>query len=96
MIVRPETVIGWHRQGFRLYGRWKSHPPAGRPSVPGEVAELLGRISLANQGWGAPRIAGELLKLGLQVSQRWRKTGSGTGSRRRRSGLQHRYERRAA
>ena len=69
MIVRPETVIGWHRQGFRLYGRWKSRPPAGRPSVSGEVRDLLPRMSLANPGWGAPRIARELLKLGMQVSQ---------------------------
>jgi putative transposase len=69
IIVRPETVIGWHRQGFRLYWRWKSRHPAGRPSVSGEVAELLRRISLANPRWGAPRIHGELLKLGIQVSQ---------------------------
>jgi putative transposase len=69
IIVRPETVIGWHRQGFRLYWRWKSRHPAGRPSVSGEVAELIRRMSLANPRWGAPRIHGELLKLGIQVSQ---------------------------
>jgi transposase InsO family protein len=69
IIVKPETVIGWHRQGFRLYWRWKSRPPAGRPLVSSEVAELLRRISLANPRWGASRIPGELLKLGIQVSQ---------------------------
>jgi putative transposase len=69
IVVRPETVIGWHRQGFRLYWRWKSRHPAGRPSVSSEVAELIRRISLANPRWGAPRIHGELLKLGIQVSQ---------------------------
>jgi transposase InsO family protein len=69
IIVKPETVIGWHRQGFRLYWRWKSHHPAGRPSVSSEVADLIRRMSLANPRWGAPRIHGELLKLGIQVSQ---------------------------
>jgi len=69
IIVKPETVIGWHRQGFRLYWRWKSRHPAGRPSVSSEVADLIRRMSLANPRWGAPRIHGELLKLGIQVSQ---------------------------
>src|SRR5712675_63568 len=69
IIVKPETVIGWHRQGFRLYRRWKSRHPAGRPSVSSEVADLIRRMSLANPRWGAPRIHGELLKLGIQVSQ---------------------------
>ena len=88
IIVKPETVINWHRQGFRLYGRWKSGNPAGRPSVSSEVADLIRRMSLANPRWGAPRIHGELLKLGIQVSQaRSRNTWSGTGSRRRRIGV---------
>jgi putative transposase len=69
IIVRPETVIGWHRQGFRLYWRWKSRHPAGRPLVSSEVAEFIRQISLANPRWGAPRIHGEQLKLGIQVSQ---------------------------
>jgi putative transposase len=69
IIVKPETVISWHRQGFRLYWRWKSRHPAGRPSVSSEVAELIRQMSLANTRWGAPRIHGELLKLGIQVSQ---------------------------
>jgi len=69
IIVKPETVIGWHRQGFRLYWRWKSRHPAGRPSVSSDVIELIRRMSLANPRWGAPRIHGELLKLGIQMSQ---------------------------
>jgi putative transposase len=69
IIVRPETVIGWHRQGFQLYWRWKSRHPAGRPSVSSEVRDLIRRISLSNPYWGAPRIHGELLKLGIHASQ---------------------------
>ncbi len=69
IIVKPETVIVWHRQGFRLYWRWKSRHPAGRPSVSSEVADLIRTMSFANPRWGAPRIHGELLKLGIQVSQ---------------------------
>src|SRR6202521_3291018 len=69
IIVKPETVIAWHRQGFRLYWRWKSRISEGRPSVSCEVRDLIGRMSLANPRWGAPRIHGELLKLGIQVSQ---------------------------
>jgi putative transposase len=69
IIVKPETVIGWHRQGFRLYWKWKSRHGEGRPSVSKEVRDLIRRMSLANPRWGALRIHGELLKLGLQVSQ---------------------------
>ena len=69
IIVKPETVIAWHRQGFRLYWRWKSRHGEGRPSVSSEVRDLIRRMSLANPRWGAPRIHGELLKLGIQVSQ---------------------------
>ena len=69
MIVKPETVIGWHRQGFRLYWRWKSRHPAGRPSVSSEVVDLIRRMSLANPRWGAPRIHGELMKLRISISQ---------------------------
>jgi putative transposase len=69
MIVEPETVIAWHRQGFRLYWRWKSRHPLGRPSVSREVIDLIRKISLANPRWGAPRIHGELQKLGLELSQ---------------------------
>jgi transposase InsO family protein len=69
VIVKPETVIAWHRQGFRLYWRWKSRHPSSRPCVSREVTELIRKMSLANPRWGAPRIHGELLKLGLDLSQ---------------------------
>src|SRR5580700_1187066 len=69
VIVKPETVIAWHRQGFRLYWRWKSRHPLGRPSVSREVIELIRKMNLANPRWGAPRIHGELLKLGFELSQ---------------------------
>ena len=68
-IVKPETVIAWHRKGFRLYWSWKSRPRQGRPPVSAELRELIRRMSVANPGWGAPRIHGELGKLGIQVSE---------------------------
>ena len=68
-IVRPETVIRWHRAGFRLYWRWRSRPRGGRPMVPLELRQLIRDISIANPLWGAPRIHGELLKLGIVVGQ---------------------------
>jgi len=68
-IVRPETVVRWHRAGFRLYWKHKSRCKAGRPRVPAEVRALIREISIANPLWGAPRIHGELLKLGIDVSQ---------------------------
>src|SRR5207247_6722126 len=69
VIGKPETVIAWHRKGLRLYWKWKSRHPEGRPSVSREVIDLIHRMSLANPGWGAPRIHGELLKLGFELSQ---------------------------
>ena len=70
VIVKPDTVVSWHRQGFRLYWRWKSrHRGDGRPAVPREVRDLIRRMSKANSLWGAPRIHGELLELGIEVSQ---------------------------
>ena len=57
-IVRPETVIRWHRAGFRAYWRWKSRPRSGRPKTPPEIRQLIREISLANPLWGAPRIHG--------------------------------------
>jgi transposase InsO family protein len=69
LIVKPETVIAWHRKGFRLYWRWKSRRFDGRPSIPPEVRKLIRQMSLANPRWGAPRIHGELLKIGIQLSQ---------------------------
>jgi len=70
-VVRPETVIRWHRQGFRAFWTWKSRRGrTGRPPVGSELAELVRTMALANLLWGAPRIHGELLKLGFDVSQR--------------------------
>ena len=69
MIVRPETVIAWHRRGFRLYWSWKSRHPQGRSSVSREVIDLIHKMSLANPRWGAPRIHGELMKLGFELSE---------------------------
>src|SRR5260370_16834006 len=60
-IVRPGTVIKWHRAGFRLYWRWKSRPHGGRPTVPLEIRRLIHEMSIANPLWGAQRIHGELL-----------------------------------
>jgi transposase InsO family protein len=68
-IIQPETVIRWHRMGFRLYWRWKSRSRGGRPKVPLEIRRLIREMGLANRLWGAPRIHGELLKLGFQVAQ---------------------------
>jgi putative transposase len=68
-IVKPETVIAWHRQGFRLYWKWKSRVRHGRPSVPSEVQNLIQTMSSANPRWGAPRIHGELRKLGIHLAQ---------------------------
>src|SRR5438093_7947314 len=68
-MVRPETVVGWHRQGFRRYWAWKSRRRRGRPTIRTELRDLIRRMSRANPLRGAPRIHGELLKLGLTVSQ---------------------------
>src|SRR5260370_25429123 len=68
-IVGPKTVIRWHRAGFRAYWRGKSRPRGGRPKPPLETRQLIREISLANPLWGAPRIHGELLKLGIDVGQ---------------------------
>src|ERR671931_1666254 len=68
-VVRPETVVGWHRQGFRRYWAWRSRRRHGRLMIRTELRDLIRRMSRANPLWGAPRIHGELLKLGLTVSQ---------------------------
>ncbi len=68
-IVRPETVVRWHRKGFRLYWRWKSKSLGGRPKLTADFRKLIRDISFANPLWGAPRIHGELLKLGIDVGQ---------------------------
>jgi transposase InsO family protein len=68
IIVKPETVVSWHHAGFRLFWRWRSRQP-GRPKVTGEIRELIRRMKAENPGWGAPRIHGELLQLGFNVSE---------------------------
>jgi hypothetical protein len=68
--VKPETVVGWHRTGFRLYWRWRSRPCGGRPKITAEIRVLIRRLAEENEGWGAPKIHGELLKLGFVVSER--------------------------
>ncbi|HYM31287.1 MAG TPA: integrase core domain-containing protein [Candidatus Cybelea sp.] len=81
-IVKPETVLRWHRLGFRLYWRWKSRSPGGRPSIPRELRQLIRDMSLANPLWGAPRVHGELLKLGIEVAQSTVAKYMGKGGRR--------------
>ena len=68
-IIHPETLVRWHRAGFRSYWRWKSRRVGGRPPVDTELRVLIRRMSLENPLWGAPRIHGELLKLGFEVAQ---------------------------
>ncbi|WP_197689219.1 hypothetical protein [Bradyrhizobium erythrophlei] len=68
-IIRPETLVRWHRAGFRGYWRWKSRPLGGRPQIDTELRALIRRMSMENPLWGAPRIHGELLKLGFEVAQ---------------------------
>jgi hypothetical protein len=68
-IIRPETLVRWHRAGFRRYWRWKSRRRGGRPQIETELRALIRRMSVENPLWGAPRIHGELLKLGFEVAQ---------------------------
>jgi hypothetical protein len=68
-IIQPETIVRWHRAGFRSYWRFKSRPRGGRPQIDTEVRELIRRMSVENPLWGAPCIHGELLKLGFEVTQ---------------------------
>ncbi|MEK9751815.1 MAG: integrase core domain-containing protein [Rhodospirillaceae bacterium] len=69
LIVKPETVIRWHRAGFSLFWRMKSRTAIGRPKVPAEMRKLIREMSNDNPFWGAPRIHGELLKIGIDISQ---------------------------
>ncbi len=70
VVVKPATVVAWHRKGFRLYWTWRSRRKGhGRPAIPYEVRQLIRRMSQANSRWGAPRIHGELLKLGIDLSK---------------------------
>jgi hypothetical protein len=70
-VVKPETVVGWHRWALRRFWTWRSrHLRLGRPPIGREVRALINRMATANEGWGAPRIHGELLKLGIVISER--------------------------
>jgi hypothetical protein len=83
LIVQPETVVHWHRKGWRLYWTWKSRTRLGRPRLSAEVRELIGTMSRHNPLWGTERTRGELLKLGIIVSKRsirryrWRQPAPG-------------------
>jgi putative transposase len=68
VLVKPATMVKWHRKGFRIYWRWRSRCP-GRPKTSDEIRDLIRRMSLDNPLWGASRVHGELLKLGIEVSQ---------------------------
>lgn len=68
-VIRPETLVRWHRAGFRGYWRWKSASRGGRPKTESDLRALIKKMSLENPLWGAPRIHGELLKLGFEVAQ---------------------------
>jgi transposase InsO family protein len=68
-IIRPETLLRWHRSGFRRYWRWKSRALGGRPQINADLRALIRQMSIENPLWGAPRIHGELLKLGFEVAQ---------------------------
>jgi len=79
VVVRPDTVVSWHRAGWRRYWRWRSCGPVGRPRLSLEIQVLIARMARENPLWGSERIRGELLKLGIVVSNRfirryrWRK-----------------------
>src|SRR5215813_4935151 len=68
-VVEPETILRWHRAGFRTFWRWKSRNRAGRPKVDRSLRDLIHQMSRDNPTWGAPRIHGELLMLGFEVAQ---------------------------
>jgi len=68
-VIQPDTIVRWHRRGFRALWRWRSRRRLGRPGIAKDVRDLIREISRANPLWGAPRIHGELLKLGIDVAQ---------------------------
>ena len=86
-IVKPETIVRWHRAGFRLYWRWKSRRRGGRPTVAPEIRKLIREMSIANPLWGAPRIHGELPR-SASISDRpaWPSTWSGEETRHPKAG----------
>ena len=67
-VVRPESIVGWHRAGLRAWWRWKSRNRGGRPKIDQELRDLIRQMCRENPFWGAPRIHGELLKLGLMIA----------------------------
>lgn len=69
IVVKPETVVSWHRAGFRLRWRWRSRGTIGRPALSAEICSLIRRMKRENTGWGAPRIHGELFQLGFDVAE---------------------------
>ncbi|MCH9015916.1 MAG: transposase [Gemmatimonadetes bacterium] len=69
LLVRPDTVVRWHRQGFKLFWRWKSRFKVGRPRIDAEIRALIRRMSRENPSWGVPRIQSELVLLGHTVSE---------------------------
>ncbi len=70
LIVQPDTVVGWHKQGFKIYWRWKSrHKTVGRPKIEVEIRKLIRRMTVENPTWGVPRIQSELVLLGHNVSE---------------------------
>jgi len=69
VIIKPGTVIDWHRKGFKLYWRWKSRHHGGRSKIPKEQIDLIKQIAEENPQWGIPRIHGEILKLGFDISE---------------------------
>ena len=68
-VVEPATILRWHRAGFKTYWRWKSRKRAGRPRIDRDLRDLIRRMSRENPLWGAPRIHGELLKLGFELAE---------------------------
>ena len=68
-VVQPETILRWHRAGFKAFWRWKSRKRAGRPKIDRSLRDLIQRMSKENPTWGAPRIHGELLMLGFEVEK---------------------------
>src|SRR6202521_3387941 len=68
-IIQPKTLVRWHRAGFRCYWRWKSRSLGGRLQIDTDLRALIRRMSVENPLWGAPRIHGELLKLGFELAQ---------------------------
>jgi hypothetical protein len=68
-VVKPETILRWHRAGFKAFWRWKSRRRAGRPKIDRDLGDLIRRMNRENPLWGAPRIHGELLMLGFDVAQ---------------------------